>query len=253
MSENGTGNPEVIEFEDLEGAGAGEGEGTPSREEQLAVFLKDKLSEEDFGSAAKILGVETSDLSNAELLEKLTALLQGKAEPEKEDPEEKEMADYKTFIKDCMAEGKTMEDCQAEYKEKYPEGEPKKEGEAEAALSEPKDEKYAELNNRIAELEGKLQLEEISNEVTGLVQAKHLSPRQVEPVVKLGAGMTPEMRAEFFNLFKGQKYTVSDDKGLALSKRPGEPEAIDEETRARILKEQGISDLISEKAVRRNN
>lgn len=249
MSDKGTGNPEVIEFEDLDGAGK---EPTSSKEEQLAVFLKDKLSEEDFGSAAKILGVDAADLSNAELLEKLTELLQGKKEdPEEENPEEKEMADYKTFIKDCMAEGKTMEDCQAEYKDKYPEA--KKEGTGEAALSEPKDETLTELNNRIAELESKLELEEITNEVSGLVQAKHLSPRQVEPVVKLGANMTPEMREEFFTLFKSQRYTVSEDKGMSMTKRPGQPEGIDETTRARILKEQGISDLISEKGVRRNN
>ena len=65
--------------------------------------------------------------------------------------------------------------------------------------------------------------------------------------------MTEEMRTDFFNLFKGQKYNVSEDKGMALSKRPGEPEVIDEATRARILKEQGITDLINEKGIVRNN
>jgi hypothetical protein len=95
LSENGKGNPEVIEFEELE---AEDSTPTSSKEEQLATFLKDKLSEEDFGAAAKILGVETEDLSNAELLEKLTELLQGKKEEAPEEEEEKEMADYKTYM-----------------------------------------------------------------------------------------------------------------------------------------------------------
>jgi len=247
--------PEVIEFEDLETE-----EETSSKEEQLAVFLKDKLSEEDFGAAAKILGVEGTDLSNAELLEKLTELLQGNKEAmppkkkEDEEPvEEKEMADYKTFMKDCMAEGKTMEDCQAEFKKKNPEPAKKEDAAPEDLAKTEDDKELAKLNDRIAELENKLELEEISNEVSGLVQAKHLSPKQLTGVVKLGTGMTPEMRTEFFNLFKGQKYTVSDDKGMALSKRPGEPETIDEATRTRILKEQGITDLINEKGIVRNN
>ena len=252
MSENkGKGNPEVIEFEELSVNDIP----VSSKEEQLAVYLKDKLSEEDFGNAAKILGLDTEDLSNAELLEKLTELLQkgapAEAPPEEKPEDEKEMADYKTYMKDCMAEGKTMEECQAAYKKEYPEAKP----EAAAApenLAKPNPE-IAELRSRLAQMEGKLELETISNEVAGLVTEKHLSPRQVAPVVKLGAGMTPEMRAEFFGLFKTQKFTVSEDKGLALNKRPGDPETIDEATRARILKEQGISDLIAEKGVRRNN
>ena len=173
------GNPEVIEFEDLETE-----EETSSKEEQLAVFLKDKLSEEDFGAAAKILGVEGTDLSNAELLEKLTELLEGakamppKKEPPKEEEEEEEkdmMADYKAFMRDCMAEGKTMEDCQAEFKKKHPEPVKKEEEAGPEDLAKTEDDKdLAKLNDRITELEGKLELEEISNEVSGLVQAKHL-------------------------------------------------------------------------------
>jgi len=248
---NGKGNPEVIEFEELE---LEDNEPTSSKEEQLATFLKDKLSEEDFGAVAKILGIaEAEDLSNAELLEKLTELLQkGKTEEEmpEEKPDEKEMQDYKTFMKDCMAEGKSMEECQAEYKKKYPEPKEKmKDGTEDLEENE----ELEGLKARIAELEGKLEMEEISNEVSNLVQAKHLSPRQAAPVVKLGAGMTEEMRNEFFSLFKAQKFTVSEDKGLALQKRPGEEETIDAETRARILKEQGIEDLISERGIKRRN
>ena len=252
MSQNkDTGDPEVIEFEDLD---AEDNQQASSREEQLATFLKDKLSEEDFGAAAKILGVETEDLSNAELLEKLTELLQGKKEEKTDEPpeDEKEMQDYKTFIKDCMAKGKTMEECQAAYKEKYPE--PKEKMEEGTEDLESKDETLEELSNRIAELEkSKLELE-ISNEVSGLVQAKHLSPRQAAPVVKLGAGMTPEMRTEFFNLFRTQKYTVSEDKGGMQNHRPGEtPDTIDAETRKRILQEQGLADLIDERGIKRRN
>ena len=253
MSENGKGNTkDIIEFEELDAEEAP----SSTKEEQLATFLKSKLSEEDFGSAAKILGVDTEDLSNAELLEKLTELLQGKKEedPEEKPDEEKEMMDYKEYMKACMAEGKSMEECQAEFKKKYPDA---KEEEAAAPedLSKPKDEntELKALTARIAELEGKLELEVIENEVKGLVQEKHLSPRQVGPVTKLGAEMTPEMRTEFYNLFKSQKFTVGEDKGMSLNKRPGEEDGIDAVTRARILKEQGISDLISEKGVRRNN
>ena len=255
MSDNGKGNTEVIEFEELEL------EKTPdsSKEEQLATFLKDKLSEEDFGSAAKILGVDTEDLSNAELLEKLTELLQGKKEEdpeekEKKPDEEKEMMDYKEYMKTCMAEGKPMEECQASFKEKYPDAK-MEDTAAPEDLAKPDDNpELAALNNRVAELESKLELEKISTEVAGLVTAKHLSPRQSNPVVKLGAGMTPEMRAEFFNLFKSQKYTIGEDKGKLLNKRPGDPATtMDPEIRARILKEQGITDLIAEKGVRGNN
>ena len=253
MSDNGKGNTEVIEFEEL----ALENTPTSSKEEQLATFLKDKLSEEDFGSAAKILGVDTEDLSNAELLEKLTELLQGKKEekPEEKPEEETEMMDYKEYMKTCMAEGKPMEECQASFKEKYPDAK-EEAADPEALAKKPDDNpELAALNNRVAELEGKLELEKISNEVAGLVTAKHLSPKQSVPVVKLGAGMTPEMRAEFFNLFKSQKYTVGEDKGKLQSKRPGDPATtMDPEIRARILKEQGISDLIAEKGIKvRNN
>lgn len=250
MSENGKGNPEVIEFEELDA----EENTTISKEEQLATFLKDKLSEEDFGAAAKLLGVDAEDLSNAELLEKLIEMFQGKSEeekPEDEPEEEKEMADYKTFMKDCMAEGKTMEECQAEYKKKYPEE--KKEETAPEDLAKPEDEKYTELNTRIAELENQVKLKEINAEVTELVSGKHLSPRQVAPVVKLSAAMSPELKEEFLGLFRSQKFTVSDDKGLALNKRPGELETIDEETRTRLMKEHGISQLIDERGIRSNN
>ena len=259
MSDNGEDSPEVIEFEELDLE-----EPTTTKEEQLAAFLKEKLSEEDFGAAAKILGIEGEDLSNAELLEKLVALFKGKEEkPEDEDEEEKEMGDYKTFMKECMAEGKDLKECADEWKKKYPEPKPKEEGEEEAAElakkkkkednddDEDEDKDMETLKARVSELEGKLHLEKVSNEVSELVHDKHLSPRQATPIIKLSARMTEDMREEFLDVFKSQKFTVSEDKGSLASKRPGATSwEIDEETRARIMKEHGIADLIEDKGVK---
>ena len=191
------------------------------------------------------------DLSNAELLEKLTELLQGKKEEkEEEEEEEKEMADYKTFMKECMAEGKSLKECADEWKKKYPEPkEEEKEG-AEEDLEE--DEKMSTLEARVAELEGKLHMEKVTNEVAELVHAKHLSPRQKDPIIKLSSRMTEDMREEFFEVFRTQKFTVSEDKGVIASSKPGDPEEIDEETRKRIMESHGISDLINDRGVKKN-
>lgn len=254
MSDNGEDSSTVVEFEELD-----LDKPTASKEEQLVTLLKDKLSEEDFGAAAKILGYEGDDISNADLLEKLTALFKGKEEkPEEEEEEEKEMGDYKTFMKECMAEGKNLKECADEWKKKYPE--PKEEEEA-AELAKKKekpedeDEKMGALESRISELEGKLHLEKVSNEVTELVHDKHLSPRQKDNAIKLSSRMTEDMRNEFFDVFRSQKFTVSEDKGTLDSKRPGAAFSweIDDETRKRLMKEHGIADLIMDKGVRRSN
>ena len=255
MSDNGEdSSQEVIEFEELDLE-----EPTATTEEQLVALLKDKLSEEDFGAAAKLLGIEGDDISNAELLEKLTDLFRGKEEkPEDEDEEEKEMGDYKTFMKECMAEGKDLKECADEWKKKYPE--PKKEEEEAAELAkkkkkkdddEPEDEEMTSLKDRVSELEGKLHLEKVSNEVKDLVHDKHLSPRQAEPIIKLSARMDEETREEFLDVFRSQKFTVSEDKGSLASKRPGATTwEIDEETRQMIMKDHGISALIEDKGVK---
>lgn len=256
MSDNGEDSSEVIEFEELDLE-----EPTTTTEEQLVALLKDKLSEEDFGAAAKLLGIEGDDISNAELLEKLTDLFKGKEEkPEDEDEEEKEMGDYKTFMKECMAEGKDLKECADEWKKKYPEPKPKEEGEEDAAElakkkkkddDEPEDEDMEKLKDRVSELEGKLHLEKVSNEVSELVHDKHLSPRQAEPIIKLSARMDEETREEFLDVFRSQKFTVSEDKGSLASRRPGATTwEIDEETRQMIMKDHGISALIEDKGVK---
>lgn len=256
MSDNGEdSSKEVIEFEELDLE-----EPTTTTEEQLVALLKDKLSEEDFGAAAKLLGIEGDDISNAELLEKLTDLFRGKEEkPEDEDEEEKEMGDYKTFMKECMAEGKDLKECADEWKKKYPEPKEKEEEAAELLAKkkkkkdddEPEDEEMTSLKDRVSELEGKLQLEKVTNEVTELVHDKHLSPRQAEPIIKLSARMDEETREEFLDVFRSQKFTVSEDKGSLTSKRPGATSwEIDEETRQMIMKDHGISALIEDKGVK---
>ena len=254
------GNPEeeIVQFEDLDLENDKEKEKEKdklSRGQELATFLKEKLSDEDYSSAAKILGIaESEDLSNAELLEQLTELFEGEKKPEEEEEEddkkkpkeeEEDMADYKTFIKECTEEGKTLAECAAEWKKKYPE--PKKK-ESEGLE---KDEEFTVMENRIKELEEKNRVAEITTEVSELVHAKHLSPRQKEPVIKLSASMDPELKEEFLGLFRTQTYAVSEDKGTITQKRPGDTSLeIDVETRARIMKEHGLDSLIADKAVK---
>lgn len=254
MSNNGEGDPqEIVEFQELEL----DEEPTTTKEEQLAAFLKDKLSEEDFGAAAKILGIEGEDISNTELLELLITALKGKkeGEEEEEEEEEKEMGDYKTFIKECMAEGKDLKECSEEWKKKYPEPKEKEEAEeAELEGKEKEDEKMGKLESRIAELEGKLHLEKVSNEVAELVHGKHLTPRQRDPIIKLSARMDEETREEFLDVFRSQKFTVSEDKGVLASQAPGSDTwEIDEDTRARIMKEHGIANLIDDRGVKKRS
>jgi len=247
------GDPEVIEFEELDL----DNKNTPSQEEQLTTFLKEKLTEEDFSAAAKIMGIATDDLSNAELLEKLTELLQGKqaqkpGEEEYPSPDEDkkkkpevEMADYKTFVKDCMAGGKTVQECAEEYKKKYPE--PKEEP-AQEELPE-----LSALENRVAELEGQLHMEKVSNEVSQLVSAKHLAPIQRDAVIKLSARLSEEDRVAFLGVFKTQKFKVAEDAGQASQTRPGELGKMTPERKAEIIKLHGIDDLIQDRAVKKLN
>jgi len=250
MSDKGTGNTETVEFTELDL----EEDTAPSKEEQLATFLKEKLSETDFSSAAKILGLE-EELSNTELLEKILEALGALAPPEeKEKPEEEDTtlqeeegdgkSEYKAFIKQCMADGKTLQECTAAYKEQNP-APTEKAGEG--------GEELEKLASRVAELEGTLKLERITNEVDGLVQAKHLSPRQKPAIIKLSARLNPADREAFLEVFKSQKFTVSQDVGQTAQTRPGGTESIDAETRARIMKTHGLASLIEDKAVKRNN
>lgn len=258
----GQGDTEVIEFESLD-LETEDMDKKKKKEEALALFLKEKLSEEDFTNAAQLMGIETGDLSNAELLEKLTELLQGKKKEEDEYPppedEEKKMADYKAFIKDCMKDGeKSMTECAEEWKKKYPEA--KEEGETELQKEEdkkkkkPEDEEMAALQARIEELENANKLAKIDAEISELVHEKHLAPIQKEPLIKLSARLSDEDRNAILDVFKTQKFKVDEDVGSTTQTRPGETGyAVTPEERARIMKEHGLNDLIADKAVKKNN
>ncbi len=255
-TKNDQGNTnEIVQFEELDLDN--DDDKGPSKPEQLALLLKEKLSAEDFSVAAGLLGLDSSeDLSNADLLEKLVELFQGKKpeeeEPEKKKPEDEEedlMADYKSFIKECTDGGKTLEECAADWKKKYPDAPKEKEAELEKAGLE-KDGKFTKMETRIKELEELNRVAEITTEVTELVQEKHLSPRQKPMVIKLSAAMDPELREGFLGLFKTQTFAVSEDKSVTTQRRPGSTSyEIDDETRARIMKEHGLASLIDDKGV----
>ena len=257
MAENGQGDTEVVTFEELDLED--EKNKKPTKEEQCATFLKDKLSDQDFTEVAKILGVNTGELTNAQLLEQLTKLLAGKEKKPGEDeypaPDEKkkeppvEMADYKAFVKDCMGKGKTMAECADEWKKKYPE--PKEGAKKPDETDKKPDEKMTALESRIAQLEEQLHMEQVSNEVSQLVSAKHLAPIQKDAVIKLSARLSSEDRSAFLEVFKTQKFKVGEDVGKATQTRPGESGKMTPERRAEIIKLHGLDDLIQDKAVKR--
>ncbi|MBU0846841.1 hypothetical protein KKH23_06580, partial [Patescibacteria group bacterium] len=97
MSNKGNGKAnDVVLFEELEKST----EIQPTKQEQLLSLLSEKLAPEDLGSVRKLLGLPT-DLSNAELFEKIKAELMKKKPEEEEDPEKKKAAapSYQEFIK----------------------------------------------------------------------------------------------------------------------------------------------------------
>ena len=107
MSENKQGNT-LVEFEALE---QDTDESKSSKFADFQKHLKDNLPEEKYAEAMKILGVPETDLTNKELLEAIKSLV-GDGEEEGAT----EMADYKEFIKECMAGGKTLQECGEEWK-----------------------------------------------------------------------------------------------------------------------------------------
>ena len=116
---NGEGNGNtIVEFDALElEEGA---EASPSKLNEMLELVKAKLEPADYAKVEELLGIE-GDISNTELLEAFTKLMKGlKGEEEEEEEPEKDAADYKTFIKECMGEGKDLKTCSAEFKEKYP-------------------------------------------------------------------------------------------------------------------------------------
>jgi hypothetical protein len=251
----------IVEFESLElEEGA---EAPPSKLNKMLATLKEKLEPDDYAAVLSDLGLEGEDLSNAELLEKFTELVQelvGAKEEDKEKPdedeedEEKEMMDRKEFIKQCMEEGKDLEACSEEFKKKYPEPAEKKEEDAE--LGEKKGEE-TELAKRLTDLEGKYadllkekDLAGISAKVEELVKDKHMAPVQKEMAIKLAAKLDPGEQDEFLEFFRTtQRFTVNQDVGLLSSEKPGVGGAdITVERREELIKLHGLDGLIDDKA-----
>ena len=249
----------IVEFESLElEEGA---EAPPSKLNKMLATLKEKLEPDDYAAILSDLGLEGEDLSNTELLEKFTELVQElvgakgeeKEKPEGEEDEEKEMMDRKEFIKQCMDEGKDLETCSEEFKKKYPEPAKKEE---DAELGEKKGEE-AELSKRLTDLEGKYaallkekDLAGISAKVEELVKDKHMAPVQRELALKLADGLAPEKQEELLNFFRTtQRFTVNQDVGLLASEKPGVGGAdITVERREELIRLHGLDGLIDDKA-----
>lgn len=254
---------EIVEFESLDLEE--EPKGSPSKLNKMLGTLKEKLEPQDYAQVLSDLGLEGEDLSNAELLEKFTELIQelqkggkkeeGEEEKEKpEDEDEKEMADRKEFIKKCMEEGKDLETCSAEFKEKYPEPGKKEEGEIDE-LGKKEDEselskKFKELEGKFAALEKKEELAGVSAKVEELVRDKNIAPVQRAGLIKLAARLDPEGQAEMLDFFRTtQKINVHMDVGRLESAKPGEEGSnIDADRRAWLLREHGLNGLIDDKA-----
>lgn len=255
----------------------------PTFEEKLSAhlkFLKENMEPEKYTAAVKALGLK-ADLSNEELLEQfrtlLTQLLEGKKEGDDDDDDDNDMdmMSYKDFMKECMkGEGKTVEDCAAEWKKKYPEAEePSKEAIAEiAALAKKKkdDDDYPEpdkkmkevidqLTSKVQELENKItqkeQTAEVEAKVDTLIEAGHLAPSQKEGMIKLASGMNVEQGEALLNFFRTtQKIGAFDDKGHLQNSPPGshKPEEIPEERREAIMDRHGILNIIQQRGSKRS-
>lgn len=269
--ESGEGNEEVIEFETLEEE---EKKETPNKITELRSFLKENLDAEKYGESMKILGIDEA-MSNEQLLE---ALLEGiqllmkpkeeeeeekKKKPEEEEEEEKKQAappDHKEFMEKCMKGGKTLEECAAEYKEKYPAPDEKKKEEAAAEEEKEKTElalpkevrkEFDELKLEINRLKDERRLSDITHKVDEQITEKHLAPVQKAGVIKLMAALPDEQHEDFLKTFENVRFKGFEDVGHAKTIKPGETEVLSEEARAKILDEHGITDLILERGVRR--
>lgn len=264
-----------------------DGEDKENKADQLKAalaLLKEKLSAEDYKAVTATFGIKT-ELTNEDVLDTILAHLKEmakKPEDEEEDeyeypkPKTKKGADpsFQEYVKSCMKGGKDMAECSAEFKEKYKDKVPDKKEEAEVAtlalkwaeeFKKPEEDEDKEkdpdklqeiikdLKERVGVVEERARLAEIGNEVDQLVHDKHAAPIQKESILKLGAAMTPEMKDDFFKLFRTQKYNVAEDAGKLQSGRPGEGLEIDDETRARILRTHGLNQLIEDKGVGRAN
>lgn len=228
MSENGKGNAEdIIEFDTLD---LDEDKSGSNKITELQNFLKETLKPDKYSDAMKILGI-TDDMSNIELLEAVTLLLKKKEEEEEEKKDEKVVAEeveaaetvveekvvvedkkpvYKDFMDKCMKTGKSMADCSALYKEKYPA--PKKEEiaefqqlvesaraeeEIELAKKKKKEDEYEHPEKKASELapEFRKELDELKAKASELVKV-----REEFDVLKEGASDLVKVREEFGEL-----------------------------------------------------
>jgi glutamyl/glutaminyl-tRNA synthetase len=264
---------EVINFDALESEAA-----MPERLAKSLKFLEKKLAPADYAIFLEELGIG-KDLTNKELFDKVCSKLDEfskKMFPEETAPEEKpgeappvekkeeippkkeeELAaesspEFKAFMEQCMKGGKDQKSCAEEWKTQYPSPPtgPAKDKEASELAK-----KVEELEKKCIALEAEKKLAEVKSEVESLVQAKHLAPAQREAVVKLSSQLEPTLRADFLNVFKGQKLTPNVDAGQAKSEAPGATGTMTPERRKELMAKFGIDELILDKAVkvRRNN
>ncbi len=272
--ENGEEGNDVIEFETLEEE---EKKEAPNKITQLRAYLKENLDADKYSESLKILGIDeamTNEQLLAAILEGIQTLMKPEEEEEKKKPEEEKEQehadpDQKGFMEKCMKEGKSMADCAAEFKEKYPETPEKKEEEKPLEEAKKKDDdeeekkhlelspetqkEFDELKLEINRLKDERRLNDITHKVEAQIAEKHLAPVQKEGVIKLMASMDDEMHDELLGTFSNVKFKGFEDVAHATSERPGDPETLSEDDRKRILKEQGIDELILERGVRRPN
>lgn len=264
MSKNGEDDAKIVKFEELT-LEQEEGE-EPSKLTEILSYLKEHLEPDQYTEVLAKFGVE-DDLSNADLLEAFKELLKKPEEEEEEDEdddakkkkeaqdgeEDGEKPDRAAFMKECMAEGKTLEECTELFKEKYPDPEKKKEEGADTdEVPTALEKQMKELTDRITQLEGEKQLGEVSTEVEKLVTEKHLAPVQRKAIIKLAAGMDSEDRTELLDFFRStQKISVHKDVGHQASDRAGAGGAVLDNARKKELIElHGIGPLIMDKADR---
>ena len=163
------------------------------------------------------------------------------------------MMDRKEFIKKCMEEGKDLETCSAEFKEKYPDPDKKEEG-AELGKDDEESElakKFKELEAKFTALEKKDELAGVTATVENLVKDKHLAPVQKELAIKLMAEVSPETQGDIEEFFRTtQKFSTHQDAGLLESGAPGArgSAVLTPERKRELIELHNLGGLISDKA-----
>lgn len=259
MSDNGE-DKTTINFESLEQDG--DSDESSQKLTELLKYLEENMEPDKFAEVKTLLGVG-EDLSNTDLLAAITKLVKPEEEEEKDPDEEKKKAgedgeekvDRAAFMKECMAGGKSLEECTEEFKKKYPAPEKKEEGagdDTKAELPEAVKKQLKEMEDKIAALEGDKQLAEVATEVEKLVTEKHLAPVQRDTIIKLSAKMEPEDREELLDFFRStQKLSVHQDAGKVGSEIPGAGgNVLDNERKMELVKLHGLDGLIMDKADR---